>query len=130
MSACAARLDFVSVQTAAGQKIADAIYILDSCVSSGHRFSREIVIQNQGRHPVHLTWSNQTHFAAKTKQAKDSKDLSLKAKVVCSTLNTKTLKETTHGCRVPVSFALMFTILCASISSSRNVRLLAASMMI
>lgn len=42
------------------------------------------MIQNQGRHPVHLTWANATHFAAKTKQAKDLKDLSVKAKMVRS----------------------------------------------
>ena len=43
-----------------------------------------MVIQNQGRHPVHLTWSNATFFAAKSKQAKEMKDLGLKVKLVCT----------------------------------------------
>ena len=43
-----------------------------------------MVIQNQGRHPVHLTWANATFFAAKSKQAKEMKDLGLKVKLVCT----------------------------------------------
>jgi len=40
----------------------------------GHRFSKDIVIQNQGKHPVTLAWANSTFAAEKSKQAKAQKN--------------------------------------------------------
>ncbi|KAL0040642.1 hypothetical protein WJX79_000331 [Trebouxia sp. C0005] len=41
---------------------------------TGHRFSKEVVIQNQGKHPVTLAWANSTFAGEKSKQAKAQKN--------------------------------------------------------
>lgn len=46
---------------------------LPLCLLSGHRFSKDVTVQNQGRHPVTLVWSNATFAALKSKQSKGQK---------------------------------------------------------
>ncbi len=58
---------------------------MSPCGFAGHRFSKEIVIQNQGKHPVQLAWANSTFAALKSKQAKAQKHAG-KAKQVSFTL--------------------------------------------
>ena len=53
-------------------------------VHSGHRFSKEVVLQNQGKHPVSLAWTNATFAGLKSKQSKAQKHAG-KAKQVCCT---------------------------------------------
>ena len=43
------------------------------CLLPGHRFGKEVTVQNQGKHPVTLVWSNATFAALKSKQSKGQK---------------------------------------------------------
>ena len=67
------------------------------CCSAGHRFSKEVVIQNQGKHTVTLVWTNTTFAAVKSKQAKAQKKGPVGKKVLLhSDAKSATLKAVSY----------------------------------